>query len=976
MRIGMSPAGEHSTWRSGGSARQPEGGDGGRFGMRRATEGSPHGRPARALRGSVPTARSLLLLLVALLGLAAPALAAPALANDVKLELLTFGVGNAARPGEWIGIKVKLTSVATDVKTVEMVWELPNADGDIVENSRTVNLSAGASVERWIYGRLPPNSQAQVATSTASLIRLYEVDANKRRIADLGATPISGSTATTAALPVDQLTDMAMVLGDVRVGLDSFAPRGGMAGAGVLPSLNSSLAVVDGVGPRDLCDRWEGLSQYSTIVWCDGTRLPGQLETAQAEALRQWIRRGGTFVIGLAADGAADVWGNATTATHRLADLLPSTSPQRVEGVLIAELLPLLSKSSVNNAPTAKTNLFVFDPQKLDRGFRPMLAVPATKAPTTGLAVRTPGSLDGSIIGVQRNLGFGQVIILGIDVDGIYRRTLQRGPVPQGDIFWNAILGRRGDTPTPEEIQILDDDNKLYMAQPNVSSLGSGETMAAYIGMAGSAALSVLSAAGLFGAYWLLSGPIGFAGLKQFKRERHSWLLFVVFAFLFTALAWVGGAVLGKTSPSIQHLTVIDQLAVDPSQTDATAGAPLQRATAYFSAYLPGYSPTLVTVADEERQGNILSSWSKPPSGTGDSFPNKDRYRVSYDDTTAGGETPSSYRVPARSTSADFIARWMGAVPTSWGELIKIESPIDVQLDRTTLPNTIYLRGAISHRLPGDLTQVRIIVVTPYRRPLTSFPANAKLPMPMPDRSGQMPLYGFLFSLDRPLWKPGQAIEFDELVGGSSLTLSSPVFQLQEQLEKLYRDPILNQLYGAGITGESLSDDSRRRYLESLSLYSMLAPPEWLQRAAGATVAAARAEREHARELDLSPWLTRPCIIVMGFLDRSPIPVPVEIDGGEVESTGTTLYRWIYPLDGYGWSAPSDTNYRDLVVPDRREPAAPPPPEAPAPPGDPADPAAAPTAPADPAASPTSGEPPPPADRPSAIPAPGRRRGT
>lgn len=913
----------------------------------------------------VPRSTAVLVALLLLVGWAP----STARAADVQVELLSYGVGNAARPGDWIGIRLRLTSVATDVQTVEVVWELPNADGDTVGNSRTVNLSAGASVERWIYGRLPPNSQAQAITGNASLIRLYEVDERRRRIADLGSVPISGATAATSSLPVDQLSDLALVMGDVRIGLDSYAPRGGMAGSGVPSSMNSAMVVVTGVGPRDLPDRWLGLKQYGVIVWADGTRLPSQLETAQAEALKRWISYGGTFIVNIAADGAADVWGSGRSESHRLADLLPSVAPTRNEGVLIADLLPILSKSETNNAPLARTNLFTFDPTTLDRGYRPLVAMPATKDLTTGLAVRTPTSLDGAIIGVQRNYGHGQVILLGVDVDGIYRRSLQRGAVPQGDIFWNGIIGRRGDTPTAEELQLLGDDNRLYLAQPSLSSLGSGETVAVYIGMRGSAALVVVGAAGLFLGYWLLSGPLGFAGLKQFRREQHSWTLFVAFAFLFTALAWVGGTLLGKTDPSIQHLTVIDQLAVDPSATDPTAGVPLQRATSYFSAFLPGYAPTLVTVPDEEDQDVVLSSWSKPPSGTGDSFPNKDRYTIHFDEAHPSGEAPNSYRVPARATSADFIAHWMGVVPPAWGELIKIESPIGVHLDRSKTPNAIQLSGAISHRLPGALEQVRIIVVTPYRRPLAAFPTNAALPMPLADRSGQMPLYGFYFSLNLPRWVANSPIEFDELVDANTpLTIGSPTFRLDEQIEKLYRDPIANQFYGGALISESLSPEVRRRFLESLSLFAMLEPPEWLQRSANATVVAARAEREHARELDLSHWLTRPCIIVMGFLEESAIPIPVEIEGETVPSRGTTLYRWIYPLDGYGWSAPSDSNYRDLVVPERRIEVVP---AAPTPPATPDAPDADGTEPVDPNA-PAADQP---TSRPNAVPAPGRRRG-
>ncbi len=839
--------------------------------------------------GSLLRCRVALLLGLAVL-LGGPA-AATVVAQEIKVELVNFGVANCARPGEWVGIRLAASSSAQDVKKIELVLESINADGDVVENSRVVNIANGQRVEKWLYVRLPPNSSAQSVVSAAYTVRVFEVDEAGRRVNEITSSRFNGSSATTTSVPVDQLFDLFLVMGDARLGLEGFSRRN-VDGSGMLPSLNALATTIQGATPRDLPDRWEGLSQFQAILWCDPQRDPALLDKAQAEALREWLRRGGTLVIGVAGPGSVDGW--YRKGGHELSDLVPTIPPQRTEGVPLRTLLPILSKSSTIRNENAATDLATFDRAMFDpkspgyqRGWRPLVALPSPKVAQTGYAVPREKTLDGAILGVQRNVGFGQVIVLGVDVDFIHRYVQQADGLPQADVFWNRILGRRGDTPTSEEMLAIDKASRLYRGTMSTSSLGSGETVASYIGMAGSAAIGILSAAVLFGSYWLLSGPLGFAGLKHFQRQRHAWMLFVVFAFLFTAVAWVGGALLGQTTPSLRHLTVIDQLAFDPMQADPTVGIPDQRATTWFSAFLPGYSPTEVSVGGAVADGNLLASWAKPPSGTGDTFPNKDRYRVPFDQQFG-------YRVPSRATSVYFIARWRGVIAPSWGGGLRMDSksPVRLSIDRNGGSPVALLSGAIINDLPGELEQVTFILVTPFRTELPRLSRNSNVPAPV--LRGQLPLEGRLFRRAANLaWKPGQAIELSEIFDAASSR--SVTADLESNIRDLYQKPILNQTMLA-VTGENMSVDSRRRYLEALSLFSMLQPPEWLAQQ-GQTVDAARSEREHARELDLGPWFTRPCLIVMGFLEDKPTPVPVTINGATVGSTGTTLFRWICPLD-------------------------------------------------------------------------------
>lgn len=57
-----------------------------------------------------------------------------------------------------------------------------------------------------------------------------------------------------------------------------------------------------------------------------------------------------------------------------------------------------------------------------------------------------------------------------------------------------------------------------------------------------------------------------------------------------------------------------------------------------------------------------------------------------------------------------------------------------------------------------------------------------------------------------------------------------------------------------------------------------------------------RVRRQLGRELDLSPWFTRPCLIVTGFLDAASCPVPLQVDGRTPTSEGSVMVRLILPL--------------------------------------------------------------------------------
>ena len=64
--------------------------------------------------------------------------------------------------------------------------------------------------------------------------------------------------------------------------------------------------------------------------------------------------------------------------------------------------------------------------------------------------------------------------------------------------------------------------------------------------------------------------------------------------------------------------------------------------------------------------------------------------------------------------------------------------------------------------------------------------------------------------------------------------------------------------------------------------------------------------RRYTHGLDLGRWLTQPCIIVLGVVETpsgsnatDPLPIYMQRGGNwdELDWSGKTVVRWVYPLD-------------------------------------------------------------------------------
>lgn len=804
-------------------------------------------------------------------------------AADIDVKLVHFGVGDVARGGGALGMQLELRSSLDRVIEVEAVWELPNADLDIAEFSRSFVLNPGQAQRRWIYGVVPPVGEGTLVSSIYDL-RLYELEGGER-VRDLGTAKIGPGIAENPPVVIARDMDAILVVGDSKLGLDALEPT--MQG-GTKPAMHAATQVALARDADALPDRAEGLAQFRAVIWSSGRIAPSRISEETAQALTEWIERGGIFVIALPAAG--DPWSIGSPGAHPLSGVLPLSAPRRIDGVRVADMMQMLSVREDLRDPTVTLRIAAFDQESLPRGWRPFIAVPARRN-ADGTPVREEGRPDGLLIGIRRNIGFGNVTVLGLDVEELSKRALQTPSLPQVDVFWNRLLGLRADTPSGAELNQLETEVRA-VSGGYTRNIELGGPVSSEIGLAGQAAVGVLAATSVFALYWLLAGPLGFAVLKSLKRERWSWVAYVGVAAVFSAAIVFIGRSLAGGDARIQHMTVIDMVEPAQGESDLTA-VQRKRATGWFSLFSPGYGTVEVSLdpKGDDSVRNRLQSW-RSASSDATGFPSRERYRAPLD-------SPNTLEVPSRATSIDFETHWLGAVDPKWGYFPRVTKPVEVKLDRSTNPATISISGELTHSLPGVLRDVQILHVWPVRNPLPSLTADGQL---MSRRQpGQMPNRGSIVMVSD--WAPGKPLEL------GSMLEPRPVSDrgLQAAMMRRYYDDFYNDARnigtGFGLTAEDLD---AQLAVEVLSFYSMMTPPPYI-RNPPSDVKVLRIARGAGRELDLATWFTEPCIVVLGTLLDVPLPYPVLVDGEEVESKGSVYVRWVLPL-------PDDPA---LVVPER-----------------------------------------------------------
>jgi hypothetical protein len=781
----------------------------------------------------------------------------------VLVELERFGTGNQARLGDWCGIRLKLTDSATKQRELIVRLESTDADGDELWAQTSLTSNPGLGQQVWLYSRLPMSANGSSAAPFK--VAVYEAVETRDR-GEPGSAGYRAGTllATTNLAPkgislVPSTLGMIAVMGSRSLGLQQYSDR---SGADTWHKwANEATEIVTGLTPEDLPDRWMGLSAFEAIVWADGD--PAKLRGDRAKALRDYVMRGGHLLVVLPPVG--QTWTNP--ASNELIDIMPPvvvTPHERVDFEPYRPLLTLWNSSTFPAVSTVQT-----------------FTIRAGALPSEASCIlKAPGDA-GECVVVRRDAGAGSVTLIGLDLN---QTALSQYKMIDAEVFWHRVLGRRGTLITPESSSATPTGRRPLSYDSDISRL---------IAKSGRSATGVLAGFIVFALYWALAGPVGFAVLKRKGWAHHSWLYFIGASGVFTALAWGGAQALRPKNVEISHFTLLDHV----------FGQPFERARMWASVLLPHYGKSKIAVGEEadavqtdaaRHSLNSITSWDGLEQGLGGfgGFPDAQGYIVD-------ARTPDVMTVPTRQTVKQVHVDWVGGprwemptpLPADAGGIgpLKLNDPAtpppanaDVQLGLVS--------GMLSHKLPGPLTDVLVVVVWQQ----TGLPNSGARAQQAPSRSPAI-CQSNAYRWVEP-WNPGQTLSLDAV---TRLRTDRGRIRLDAYLEGVVPSSGLDTIGSDGVSAFAGKPDP----LLTLALFPMFPTPDH-----PSNVTATAPQRSFTHGFDLDRWFTRPCLIIIGKLGAdkpAPSGVPIEVDGRPVAGSGVTIVRWVYPFPDHPPSFPA-----------------------------------------------------------------------
>mgnify|MGYP000633633757 CR=1 FL=1 len=769
----------------------------------------------------------------------------------VRLEGVRLGVGDRVRPGSWAGVLVQFQNRGERELEVLLRVETPDADGDRVLFERVVTANPGVRQSAWVYTRVPH----PVIQGAGLLVSVHEA-----LEAPLGETPTgfrAGELYDRQAVVPTQTglvspgAAMIGIVGRFPLGLTTLGERLNESGADTLPQGHERTELVGQLRPQDLPDRWMGLESFHTLVWAG--EPPSELRSDAAEAIAEWVTRGGHLVVVLPAVGQEWV----TRGGNELFDLLPRVRVRRMDDVSYEAFRPLLTADGSVELPSRGT-VHVLEPD-------------AGAEPGEGRIVLAGPSGEGLV--ARRHLGAGAVTLIGLDLnDAMFRRA----GLAEVGAFWNRVLGRRGQADPNWRLAEIAKTGLVFQRSDTIYL---DDAIGEEIAKTGRAAAGVLLGVVVFALYWAIAGPVGYAVLKGVRRTRYAWVAFLATAGVFTAIAWGGATALRPKTPSIEHLTVLTHV----------HGQPVQRARTWVSLLIPDYGSAHVRVGREGETMTIrdrrlrlhqaMAPWEarSVESRAGGGFPDTRAYAIE-------SRAPESARIPARQTVKQLRADWAGA--TEWGLMPRVPTGEDGRAGALIASSALdaapwQVDGELVHELPGELRDVRIIVV--------------KAQTTATGLSGDRLLANAgAFALRDP-WSPGVRLNLSEVTGRGAI--AEVRTQRNAQSASEFLDVLTPQGGGLRALPGTVQVPLDRR-LMALALYGHLRPPELVPVRGPAQLVALRSEMHG---LDLSRWFTEPCVIVLGTVVQrgegaGGSPVPILVDGQAARANGRTLVAWVYPL--------------------------------------------------------------------------------
>jgi len=785
----------------------------------------------------------------ALVGVSRPALAQPADAT-VTIGLDSFGLGGWWRPGSLTPVRLSINYAGNKPLQPAMVaWEQQDGDGDIQEISQIVALNPGHNTV-WLY--LSVRYPATAATIWDIIVYEYENDGRGIQLA--------AKRLTANSPPRSEEHSIIGVVGMRPANVSDYIVAGQFRETP--PTAHEVTDVLSNLTVEQLPDRWMGLDMLEALIWTQGE--PSQLSIDQAAAIAHWVDRGGHLVIVLPQVG--DSW-----KSSRLDPILPDVQVQRYEGIELRDnessggLLHQIGRMDRVPPDTREPrypiiNVHAFTP--VGSAWSQGTTVPLMEI---DLPDGAAGGTSRRAVVVQRPRGYGRVTLVGIPVADV---ALNRPglDLPQAEVFWNQILGRRQDTPRAAELNtVLNATQNTAGRARNTARLS--EVIPQQTRLSAAAGKGLLLALILFIVYWSVSGPLAFTLLKYRKWSRYNWPAFVGITAVFTLMSWLGASALRSKEILPIHLTFLDHI----------ADSELERSTSFLTAALAGYGDRLIDVrtSEDERPSdspyNFVTSMSVPGE-TIQKFPDVRRYLTDSSDQ-------SHLRAPARSTSKSLFISSLHPPTAEW------RMPnFTADADRPRIDLDGNLQGVVTHQLPATLRDVTV-----YFASNTYSDYSARVDG---RQRGSTRLKIYAWKPSQGSWAPNVPLDFATLSQGR-MQMRDLATHATSGYFKIIGDNAMRPHvdFRTYFNAKEVTQS-----LEALTFFNSLNPPEWAQ---PPQTAQPQFLRTLGRQIDLSAWFDRPCVIITGFLDASPIPYPLRIEGNrqtQADARSMTMVRWIYPL--------------------------------------------------------------------------------
>jgi len=494
-------------------------------------------------------------------------------------------------------------------------------------------------------------------------------------------------------------------------------------------------------------------------------------------------------------------------------------------------------------------------------------------------------------LAVAGRYGFGRVTLIGIDLTS---PQMIRMGLPSGRFnVWHDVFGWRSEAIPWTQLEEYAKDSRLYRPEYRDQKPIDGELIDRVIDMQETVGPLLLGASALFAIYWGLACPGSWFLLRRQKLEQHSWVVFTGIACVFVAIAWLAALFARPAEARAAHYSVVDL-------DDKTGQV---RVLSWATVFVPEHGKVRL---DVDAGGKAASA--NGPSGTitaigsledaGDSgFLDSQSYEV---DAAA----PSAMDVPFRGTAKRVQIDWRGPVESlAWPAAPAPAAPATTApATQPTQPAAVVrsnshgihgkikrkadlLEGVLTHDLPGDLEEVRLIY---------------------PAADGGEPWVSAV-----PRWRPGQPLDLRAVTSALSDTGRAARQRLAIRAANSdenwtgYLGDLLRYAPGTTLdpaTGRRLdiAPTSLVQAAQLLTFFDNLPPPRSIS---SKTTSVFNTEKERGisrgpgRALEMSQALRIGRVIVIGQVADAPMLAPLHADGRALPNKGWTFVRWVGELE-------------------------------------------------------------------------------